>query len=345
MMGVYGMLAIGLALFCLRYLIPRGAVAGQVRQDLVLVAATSAWPGCVSPPCSRSGVLQLYKSVSDGYFAARQLEFITNPSNSPSSGCVCPATSCSSSAARCRSCGSAGWGSATAPRQPDHGRAPGRAVHPDRRARRALGAADASSVTVSPEVLLFTGYAGVLLVVGVRPRPARPAQPRPVRPLPHRRVPLPPAARRVGVPAGPDAVAHLYDRAQQLDALPGQAVGLQRLPGQDRLHQLAARPRDHPPDPAVAALRGRRGSTAGWCWCSSAWRRCCWSADDLPAPPARRPRGHHRAARRRRAAGASVHRPLPADAGRLPRGHRRAPGCASPHRAAPRWASDREGRS
>ena len=27
------------------------------------------------------GVLQLYKSVSDGYFAARQLEFITNPSN------------------------------------------------------------------------------------------------------------------------------------------------------------------------------------------------------------------------------------------------------------------------
>ena len=27
------------------------------------------------------GVLQLYKSVSDGYFAARQLEFITNPNN------------------------------------------------------------------------------------------------------------------------------------------------------------------------------------------------------------------------------------------------------------------------
>jgi nitric oxide reductase subunit B len=27
------------------------------------------------------GVLQLYKSVSEGYFAARQLEFITNPNN------------------------------------------------------------------------------------------------------------------------------------------------------------------------------------------------------------------------------------------------------------------------
>jgi nitric oxide reductase subunit B len=28
------------------------------------------------------GILQLYKSVNDGYFAARQLKFITNPSNS-----------------------------------------------------------------------------------------------------------------------------------------------------------------------------------------------------------------------------------------------------------------------
>ncbi|MEO7421537.1 MAG: nitric-oxide reductase large subunit, partial [Ornithinibacter sp.] len=26
--------------------------------------------------------VQLYKSVNDGYFAARQLEFVTNPSNS-----------------------------------------------------------------------------------------------------------------------------------------------------------------------------------------------------------------------------------------------------------------------
>ena len=28
------------------------------------------------------GIVQLYTSVDDGYFAARQLEFITNPSNS-----------------------------------------------------------------------------------------------------------------------------------------------------------------------------------------------------------------------------------------------------------------------
>lgn len=28
------------------------------------------------------GILQLYKSVGEGYFAARQLKFITNPTNS-----------------------------------------------------------------------------------------------------------------------------------------------------------------------------------------------------------------------------------------------------------------------
>ena len=37
MMGVYGMLAIGLALFCLRYLIPDRPLAGQAGQDLLLV--------------------------------------------------------------------------------------------------------------------------------------------------------------------------------------------------------------------------------------------------------------------------------------------------------------------
>ena len=54
MMGVYGMLAIGLALFCLRYLIPadsgrrsgRGSRSGR---------PTSAWPGCASRRCCRSG--------------------------------------------------------------------------------------------------------------------------------------------------------------------------------------------------------------------------------------------------------------------------------------------------
>ena len=80
MMGVYGMLAVGLALFCLRYLIPR-----------------SRWPDKSAKICFWSlniglawmcfatlfplGILQLYKSVNDGYLSARTLEFLTNDTN------------------------------------------------------------------------------------------------------------------------------------------------------------------------------------------------------------------------------------------------------------------------
>jgi nitric oxide reductase subunit B len=81
MMGVYGMLAIGLALFCLRYLI-----AEQRWPDRL--AKISFWSCNIGLAwmCFATllplGVAQLYKSVDAGYFAARQLEFITNPGNS-----------------------------------------------------------------------------------------------------------------------------------------------------------------------------------------------------------------------------------------------------------------------
>ncbi len=80
MMGVYGMLAIGLALFCLRYLIPEERWPDRL-------AKLSFWSCNIGLAwmCFATllplGVLQLHKSVADGYFAARQLEFITNPSN------------------------------------------------------------------------------------------------------------------------------------------------------------------------------------------------------------------------------------------------------------------------
>jgi nitric oxide reductase subunit B len=81
MMGVYGMLAVGLALFCLRYLI-------EERRWPDKLAKISFWSCNIGLAwmCFATllplGVLQLYKSVDDGYYAARQLEFITNPSNS-----------------------------------------------------------------------------------------------------------------------------------------------------------------------------------------------------------------------------------------------------------------------
>lgn len=81
MMGVYGMLAIGLALFCLRYLIPENRWPDKLaRLSFWCCNIGLAWM-CFATLLPL-GILQLYKSVNDGYYAARQLEFITNPSNS-----------------------------------------------------------------------------------------------------------------------------------------------------------------------------------------------------------------------------------------------------------------------
>jgi nitric oxide reductase subunit B len=81
MMGVYGMLAMGLALFCLRYLIPTERWPDRL-------AKISFWSANIGLAwmCFATllplGIRQLYTSVDEGYFAARQLEFITNPTNS-----------------------------------------------------------------------------------------------------------------------------------------------------------------------------------------------------------------------------------------------------------------------
>jgi nitric oxide reductase subunit B len=80
MMGVYGMLALGLAMFCLRYIIP--AERWPERWAKVCFWSTNfglAWM-CFATLLPL-GFLQLYKSVASGYFAARQLEFLTNDTN------------------------------------------------------------------------------------------------------------------------------------------------------------------------------------------------------------------------------------------------------------------------
>jgi nitric oxide reductase subunit B len=80
MMGVYGMLALGLAMFCLRYLIP--AERWPERWAKLCFWSTNvglAWM-CFATLLPL-GFLQLYKSVASGYFAARELEFLTNDTN------------------------------------------------------------------------------------------------------------------------------------------------------------------------------------------------------------------------------------------------------------------------
>jgi nitric oxide reductase subunit B len=80
MMGVYGMLAIGLAMFCLRYLIP--AERWPERWARVAFWSTNiglAWM-CFATLLPL-GILQLYKSAGDGYFEARELKFLGNDTN------------------------------------------------------------------------------------------------------------------------------------------------------------------------------------------------------------------------------------------------------------------------
>ena len=80
MMGVYGMLAVGLAMFCLRYLIPRSSWPDRAARisfwslniGLAWMAFATLFP---------LGILQLYHSVADGYFEARTLDYLTNHTN------------------------------------------------------------------------------------------------------------------------------------------------------------------------------------------------------------------------------------------------------------------------
>jgi nitric oxide reductase subunit B len=80
MMGVYGMLALGLALFCLRYLIPADRWPEKwARISFWSTNIGLAWM-CFATLLPL-GILQLYKSVNDGYFEARELKFLTNDTN------------------------------------------------------------------------------------------------------------------------------------------------------------------------------------------------------------------------------------------------------------------------
>jgi nitric oxide reductase subunit B len=80
MMGVYGMLSCGLALFCLRYLIPAerwsDRAAGISFWSLNLGLAWMCFATLLP-----LGLLQLYDSVDKGYFHARTLAFITSSTN------------------------------------------------------------------------------------------------------------------------------------------------------------------------------------------------------------------------------------------------------------------------
>ncbi|MET0761042.1 MAG: cbb3-type cytochrome c oxidase subunit I [Thermoleophilaceae bacterium] len=80
MMGVYGMLAVGLSLFCLRYLIPDDRWPDRLaRLSFWSLNIGLAWMTFAT--LFPLGLIQLYESVNSGYFQARSLEFLTNDTN------------------------------------------------------------------------------------------------------------------------------------------------------------------------------------------------------------------------------------------------------------------------
>ena len=80
MMGVYGMMGVGLALFALRYLIPPTRWPDRLAKlSFWSLNIGLAW--MMFATLLPLGVVQLYYSVNEGYFEARTLAFITRPGN------------------------------------------------------------------------------------------------------------------------------------------------------------------------------------------------------------------------------------------------------------------------
>ncbi|WP_441290093.1 nitric-oxide reductase large subunit [Sorangium sp. KYC3313] len=80
MMGVYGMLAAGLALFALRYLMPAAQWSDRAAKiSFWSLNVGLAW--MVFATLFPLGLLQLHHAVSYGYFEARELQYLTNPTN------------------------------------------------------------------------------------------------------------------------------------------------------------------------------------------------------------------------------------------------------------------------
>jgi nitric oxide reductase subunit B len=80
MMGVYGMLAVGFAVFALRYLVPEKYWSDRLASiSFWSLNAGLAWMSFAT--LMPLGILQLYHSVDIGYYDARSMEFISNSTN------------------------------------------------------------------------------------------------------------------------------------------------------------------------------------------------------------------------------------------------------------------------
>ena len=175
MMGVYGMLAVGLALFCLRYLIPAERWSDRAAKisfwslniGLAWMCFATLFP---------LGIMQLYKSVRRRLLRGAHAGVPHQPDTTgASSGCACPATSLFIVGGvlpllyicwlgvRYRVKTETTRGARGHPLHRDHRAGPGHA-------RGVLGDASRSGREMSPpatEASLAAGYAGFLLLAGL----------------------------------------------------------------------------------------------------------------------------------------------------------------------------------
>ncbi len=80
MMGVYGMLAVGLAIFCLRYMVPQDRWSDRAAKiSFWSLNIGLAW--MVFASLFPLGIIQLYHSVRYGYYDARTLQYLTGHLN------------------------------------------------------------------------------------------------------------------------------------------------------------------------------------------------------------------------------------------------------------------------
>lgn len=77
MMGVYGMLAVALALFALRYLVPENRWSDKLAK-LSFWSLNGGLAWMVFATLFPIGLLQLYQSIDKGYYEARSLDFYAN---------------------------------------------------------------------------------------------------------------------------------------------------------------------------------------------------------------------------------------------------------------------------
>ncbi len=78
MMGVYGMLAVGLLLFCLRYMVGPAHWSDKLAKiSFWSLNIGLAWMAFANP--FPLGIVQLYTAVDRGYWFARSLDFIRQP--------------------------------------------------------------------------------------------------------------------------------------------------------------------------------------------------------------------------------------------------------------------------